>query len=334
VVGGFGSQTVPGGGPGGQGSTSLTGQVSIIPDEVNNAIVIKANAADYARIKATIQALDIVPRAVLIEVMVAEITLTDDLQYGLEYYFKNKGMDIGGIPGRQSTFVNNNLGLANAAIDSLSFAAAPGFNMFWTSVAGDMAYLVRLLSSETHVSVLSNPTLLAMDNQEASLTVGGREPILSQQSVNTASDNTIVNSVQYEETGLILNVTPHVNSGGLVRMEVEQTIRTANRNNVSGIDSPSFNERHVQTSLLSQDGKTAVIGGIIQQTDNVGSSGVPFLRKVPLVAPLFSTSNKTTNRTELIIAITPHVVRQGDNEATRQFLQKLKQLKQQIDTGL
>jgi general secretion pathway protein D len=315
-------------------STSMTGLVSIIPDEVNNAIVIKANAADYARLKATIQALDIVPRAVLIELMVAEITLTDDLQYGLEYYFKNKGMDIGGTKGRQSTFVNNNLGIANAAIDSLSFAAAPGFNMFWTSVAGDISYLVRLLSSETHVSILANPTLLAMDNQEASLTVGGREPILSQQSVNTASDNTIVNSVQYEETGLILNVTPHVNSGGLVRMEVEQTIRTANRNNVSGIDSPSFNERHIQTSLLSQDNKTAVIGGIIQQTDNVGSSGVPFLRKVPLVAPLFSTSNKTTTRTELIIAITPHVVRQGDHEATRQFLYKLKQLKQQIDTGL
>jgi general secretion pathway protein D len=331
---GFTTQGAGGTGMGGQGATSLTGQVSIIPDEVNNAIVIKANSADYAKIKATIQSLDIVPRAVLIEVMLAEITLSDDLQYGVEWYFKNKGMDIGGYKGSQTTFLNNKLGLSSGKFDPIVNAAATGLNMYWTTLAGDVAALIQLLSAETNVSVLSNPTLLAMDNQEATITVGGREPILSQQSVSEASSNTIVNSVQYEETGIILNVVPHINSGGLVRMEVEQTIREAGVNENSKIDSPSFSERHVQTSVICQDGKTAVIGGIIQQKNDRGQSGIPFLRKVPLLSPLVSSTGKKLKRTELIVAITPHVVRQGDNEASREFLRKLKQLKDQVGPTL
>jgi general secretion pathway protein D len=331
---GFSTQGISGAGPGGGGMSTFTGQVAIIPDEVNNALVIKANAADYARIKATIQTLDIVPRAVLIEVMLAEIALTGDFQFGIEWFFKNKGMDIAGYQGKQTTFLNDKRGLSNKDFDPVVNAVAPGFTWLWTTTSDDVAFLIQALSTETRVNVLSNPTLLAMDNQEATITVGGREPILSQQSVSAASENTVVNSIQYEETGIILNVTPHINSGGLVRMEVEQTIRNANKNNVSGIDSPSFTERHVQTSLISQDGKTAVIGGIIQQTDNTGHSGIPFLRKVPLISPLFQSTNKTTARTELIVAITPHVVRQSDNEATREFLRKLKQLKQQIGTGI
>ncbi len=333
-VTGFTTQGADGTGMGGHGATSLTGQVSIIPDEVNNAIVIKANSADYAKIKATIQSLDIVPRAVLIEVMLAEITLTDDLEYGVEWYFKNKGMNIGGHKGSQTTFLNNGLGLNSGKYDPIVNAAAKGMNMYWTTLAGDIAALIRLLSEETHVSVLSNPTLLAMDNQEASITVGGREPILSQQSVSEASSNTIVNSVQYEETGIILNVVPHINSGGLVRMEVEQTIREASTNKNSNIDSPSFSERHVQTSVICKDGKTAVIGGIIQQKNDRSQGGMPFLRKVPLLSPLVSTTGKKLKRTELIVAITPHVVRQGDNEASREFLRKLKQLKDQVGPAL
>jgi general secretion pathway protein D len=340
-AGGFTTQTGTGaGGPGtgSRGPTSLTGQVSIIPDEVNNAIVIKANAADYAKIKATIQSLDIVPRAVLIEVMLVEITLTDNLQYGVEWFIKDKGLNLGSIKGRQTSFLNNNLAFrgtgqnATTSINPLAIAAAPGLNLFWTSVAGDIAGLMRLLSSETKVSVLSNPSLLAMDNQQATITVGGREPILSQQSVNVASDSNVINSIQYEETGIILNVIPHVNSGGLVRMEVEQTIRNATATTTSTINSPSFTERHVQTTLMSQDGKTALIGGIIQQTDTAGKSGIPFLRKVPILAPLWSTDSKNVTRTELIVAITPHVVKQGETESTREFLRKLRQLKQQIGT--
>jgi len=341
-VSGFGTQAGMGAGARGQGPTSLTGPVAIIPDEVNNAIVIKANAADYAKIKATILALDIVPRAVLIEVLLAEITLTKDFQYGIEWFFKDKGLNVGKTKGRGTAVLNNNKGLnssgqnatitgvVNPLLTALT-SSSPGLSLFWTSVGGDIATLIRLLSSDTNVRVLSNPTLLAMDNQQATITVGGREPILSQQSLNAASDTNIINSIQYEETGIILNVIPHINSGGLVRMEVEQTIRNTTPNNASGIDSPAFTERHVQTSLIAQDGKTAVIGGIIQQTENTGKSGIPFLRNVPLLGPLWSSESKNVVRTELIVAITPHVVKQGDNESSREFLRKLKQLRGQLD---
>ncbi len=308
--------------------------MSIIPDEVNNAIVIKANAADYAKIKTTIQSLDIVPRAVLIEVMLAEITLTDDLQYGIEWFFKNKGMDIAGYKGQGTSFLNNALGLNSGTFNAITNAASTGLNLYWGTLDGNVNFLIQLLSKKTQLNVLSNPTLLAMDNQEASITVGGREPILSQQSVSEASSNTVVNSVSYEETGIILNVIPHINSGGLVRLELEQTIRNAQPNTNSEIDSPSFSERRVQTSVICQDGKTAVIGGIIQQKDEKTKNGIPYLSEVPLLSPLFGTTAKNRQRTELIVAITPHVVRQGDNESGREFLRKLKQLKGQLSQAL
>jgi general secretion pathway protein D len=331
---GFTTQGAAGAGAARQGPTSLTGEVSIIPDEVNNAIVIKANAADYAKIKATIQSLDIVPRAVLIEVMLAEISLTDDLKYGVEWFLKDKSVDIGGYEGKGTAFLNNALGLSSGTFNAITNAASTGLNLYWGTLDGNVNFLIQLLSKKTQLNVLSNPTLLAMDNQEASITVGGREPILSQQSVSEASSNTVVNSVSYEETGIILNVIPHINSGGLVRLELEQTIRNAQPNTNSEIDSPSFSERRVQTSVICQDGKTAVIGGIIQQKDEKTKNGIPYLSEVPLIAPLFGTNAKNRQRTELIVAITPHVVRQGDNESSREFLKKLKQLRGQLTEAL
>jgi general secretion pathway protein D len=333
--GGYSTQPTSGGGLAGQVSSGLTGQVSIIPDDVNNAIVIKANAADYAKIKTTIQELDIVPRAVLIEVTLAEVTLNDELEYGIEYFIRNKGMDIAGQQGKYSTIVNNGRGLVKNLLDpttGVANAAAPGLSFLWSTVTEDFRVLIQLLSQETQVNILSNPTLLAMDNQEATLTVGGREPILSESSTSTINVNAVTNSIEYVETGIILDVIPHINSGGLVRMDVDQTIRTAEPNTVSGIDSPTFSERHVRTSLLAQDGSTAVIGGIIQQSHTINTSGIPFLRDVPIIAPLFSSKSNKSKRTELIVAITPHVVKQTESESSREFLQKLKQLRRRVET--
>jgi general secretion pathway protein D len=318
----------------GQVSSGLTGQVSIIPDDVNNAIVIKANAADYAKIKTTIQELDIVPRAVLIEVTLAEVTLNDELEYGIEYFIRNKGMDIAGQEGKYSTILNNGRGLVKNMLDpttAVANAAAPGLSFMWSTVTENFRVLIQLLSQETQVNILSNPTLLAMDNQEATLTVGGREPILSESATSNINPNAVTNSIQYVETGIILDVIPHINSGGLVRMDVDQTIRTAEPTTASNIDSPTFSERHVRTSLLAQDGSTAVIGGIIQQSNTLNTSGIPFLRDVPIISPLFSSKSKKSKRTELIVAITPHVVKQTESESSREFLHKLKQLRRRVE---
>ena len=333
--GGYSTQSASGGGLAGQVSSGLTGQVSIIPDDVNNAIVIKANAADYAKIKTTIQELDIVPRAVLIEVTLAEVTLNKELEYGIEYFIRNKGMDIAGQEGKYSTILNNSRGLVKNLLDpttAVANAAAPGLSFMWSTVTENFRVLIQLLSQETQVNILSNPTLLAMDNQEATLTVGGREPILSESSTSTINVNAVTNSIQYVETGIILDVIPHINSGGLVRMDVDQTIRTAEPTTASGIDSPTFSERHVRTSLLAQDGSTAVIGGIIQQSNTVNTSGIPWLRDIPIIWPLFSSKSNKAKRTELIVAITPHVIKQTESESSREFLQKLKQLRRRVET--
>ncbi len=307
--------------------TMLTGEVMIIADEVNNAIVIRANAADYARIKRTIEQLDILPRAVLIEVLIAEITLTKDLQYGLEWFFKDIGMDIAGKSGRFTA----SHGLADLSKSATS-AAAGGLDIFWGSVDGKVAALISLLATKTDVNVLSTPTLLATDNKEASIQVGGREPIPGYSALGGETGGTLLTSIQYAETGIILNVTPHITAGGLVRMEVEQTIRRVDPTlvDVGGTTAPRFTERNIRTTLLAQNDSTVVIGGIIQQTETQEKRGIPVLGDLPVISPLFSSRSKSGDRTELIIAITPRVVEHRETAATREFVDKLRQLQRRI----
>lgn len=301
-------------------STTLTGEVVIIADEVNNALVIRANAADYAMIGQVVEALDIVPRAVLIEVMLAEIRLNKDLQYGVEWFVKEDRV-------QQALRQTSSLDFQN--ID-LRKASTAGYTLFWDTA--NVKALLTLLADKTEVNILSTPTLLASDNQEASITVGGREPIQTGQTVTEGG--TTVNSVQYEETGIILNVTPHINEGGQVRLEVDQTIREAQPNTKSGIDSPEFTERKVKTTLLAKDGQTVVIGGIIQHEKTNTKSGIPFLMDIPLISPLFSSTSQDWSRTELIIAITPHVIINTGEQVrqTSEFLDKLRRLKTRIES--
>lgn len=308
--------------PGTQPASSLTGEVIIIPDEVNNAIVIRANATDYAKIKKTLETLDILPRAVLIEVMIAEVRLDKRFEYGLEWWFKNAGVGSGNVAGSLN-------GLGPPPIDVATASATGGVALSWVSNAKDIATLLRLLSDQTDVKVLSNPTLLAADNKEATITVGGREPVPTGSYAPTTAGGEAFTTISYEDTGVILNVIPHINAGGLVRLEVEQIIRRtgAEKQVGAGNTAPSFTERNVKTTLLAQDGNTVVIGGIIEENKNMTDKGIPFLKDIPLLSPLFSYKTTTKDRTELIIAITPRVVDHRDSSFTREFLDKAKQLR-------
>ncbi len=315
-------------------SASLSGEVTIIADENNNAIVVRANASDQEKIHTTIEALDIVPRAVLIEVLIAEVTLTDDLSYGVEWYIKNKGMDLFGYQGKYSA--SQDFGNKYEPDFDIGTAANKGLSLFWGTYDGDIAALVTLLSTKTKVHILSTPTLLAMDNQPATINVGGREPIITQQSQNVSSDNTILNTIQYVDTGIILNVTPHINSGGLIRNEIELTIRDAKKNAKSGIDSPSFTERKVKTTLLAKNGDTVLIGGIIQHKVESTRKGIPVLSTMPIIYPLFSNTSRTNTSTELIMAITQHVREKHPDAASEEFIRKLNRIRKTIQqsTGI
>jgi general secretion pathway protein D len=331
VAGGVG--TLGGGlGQGISPLSGLTGEVMIIPDEVNNALVIRANAADYAKIKKTLETLDILPRAVLIEVVILEVRLNKKLEYGIEWLFKSG--DFGTVF-RNGTLIPGDSTTTTSSGFDLKKLTSAGFALF----AGDvksLAALVTALSEKTDVRVLSAPTLLATDNKEASITVGGRTPIATGSAIGGGTADAIVSAIQYEETGIILNVTPHINAGGLVRMELEQTIRRvddpAAKVGTSGTVSPTFTERNVKTTLLAQDGKTAVIGGIIEEDKSQGKNGIPGLEDIPLISPLFSTRSKKGGRTELLIAVTPHVIDKKDSQHTREFLDRLRILRLQLDS--
>ena len=310
---------------GSAGTAGLSGPVRIIADEQNNAIIVRASQTDYERILITIRSLDIMPRAVMIEVLIAEVTLNDDLNYGVQWFFRN-GMSIGGKAGTGGG------GLDVNPISGTLAATSSGFSAFWSSLDGDVGALVNLLSSKTDVNVLSTPTLLAADNKEATFVVGGREPVLMQQSQETTSSSTpIINTIKYEETGLILTVKPHINSGGLVRIDVKQTLRAVDEAVTEGINSPRFTERNIETSLIARDGKTVLIGGIIRQDGNTAHSGVPLLKDVPILSPFFSTRKQSAQRTELLIAITPYIVKGESDLAAREFIQRLSEIQRLME---
>lgn len=340
------------GGAAGAAPSIFSGEVIIIADEVNNAIVIRANASDYSKVKKTMESLDILPRAVLIEVLIAEVQLTKEFQYGLQYYFqaKQNGTGFGLAFGNQNatsttttittSAASSLVGQAASSIvpsipTGLATIAGKGLAMGWVASAQDLAFFLQALSSKTNVTVLSTPTLLATDNKEATITVGGREPVPTGSYTGTESTTSgIFSTIQYEETGIILNVTPHINAGGLVRLEVEQTIRRVDPNTVTvgaNNTAPRFTERDVKTTLLAQNGTTVVIGGIIQTNKSDNKTGIPFLQDVPLLSPLFAGTSKNLDRTELIVAITPHVIDQRGSEAPKEFLEKLKNLKRRIE---
>jgi general secretion pathway protein D len=332
---GGGTTSRSGGGAGGsqRPAMSLTGEVVIIPDEVNNALIVRANAADYAKIKKTIETLDILPRAVLIDVVIAEIALKDDLKYGLEYFFKNINAQVAGTPASLAGIFAGNSGINSLTQNMLPALSTSGLGMLWATDNQKIGILLELLAEYTDVNVLSTPTLLAVDNKQASIMVGGREPVPTGSYASGTIGAGVLSTINYEDTGIILNLIPHINAGGLVRLEVEQTIRRLGSNRtVGGTTAPSFDERNVTTSLLAQDGSTVVIGGIIQtiQTDEHG--GIPYLKNMPILGFLFTSNKaKSTTKTELIIAVTPHVVEHRESEVTREFLERLRDLKSRIE---
>ncbi len=309
----------------------LSGKALILADEENNAIVVRANATDLARIREVIQTLDIMPRAVLIKVVIAEVDLSDELQYGVEWFFRTRN---------SSTYAGSSLDTGTGFTrefelgDSGDGLIPSGLSLFAGSIGGwdEFAALVNLLDAKNKVHILSTPTLLAMDNTPASFTVGGREPTISRVSKDSSTDTSIVNDISYQDTGIILTVTPHINSSGLVRLEVDQRITSVNSEAIPGVDlnTPRFTERQLQTSLIAESGDTMVIGGIIQQRAVNNRSGVPILSDLPVLSFFTSTKTIENERTELLIAVTPYVVSHNSDPVSRELIQQLENMKRKL----
>ena len=288
------------GGPVSQGANFKLGDsIRVVSDRYNNSLLIYASRHEYTKVKKILEQLDVVATQVLIEASIVEVTLTDDLQYGLEWTFQNGiGNDYSGSGGLNLT------GLLGAAGGD-GAALAQGFSYTVTNKAGAVRAVVNALAEKSLVNVISTPSVVVLDNHTASIKVGDQQPIQSRQTVTDGG--TFQSSIEYKDTGVMLQVTPSVNDGGLVTLDVMQSVI-----DVGPVDSAtnqrSFLNRDVSSKVAIRDGESVVLGGLIRDNTTTGKSGVPLLMDIPVLGNLFSTTTDASARTELLIFITPRVL--------------------------
>jgi general secretion pathway protein D len=313
-------------------------EVRIVADETTNSLVILATARDYEMIKEVLRKLDVVPRQVLIEAIIAEIGLTGVLQFGVEYAIANQGIgsvigtpsDDTTTPGATSRTIND-----NALLQDAKRAVKVGNDGLFAFITDRDQFLVLInaLATRSQVRSLATPHVIAADNREAHILIGEEIPILSSSAVQVIGDSPIVNSIQYRDTGKILTILPQINSAGLVNMEITQEVSAVGSESFGNTNSPSFISRSAETTVVVQDGQSVLIGGIIDDQTTRTRRGVPFLMDIPVLGRLFRTDSDRTIRTELIILITPHVIRsrQEAQSVTEEFEERIRGLKSMIE---
>jgi general secretion pathway protein D len=264
----------------------------IIADTSNNALIVVASQAEYDMIQSALRQFDRIPLQVLIEATIAEVTLNDTLRYGLQYFFRSGDVS--------ATFSD----LASGAVAS----TFPGFSF---SVTGNNSQIVLdALRRITDVKVISSPQLMVLNNETARLQVGDEVPIAVQSAVSSIDPAApIVNSIEFRDTGVILEVSPRVNDSGLVLLDILQEVSDVVPTTTSTIDSPTIQQRSVQSTVAVLSGQTIALGGLIRESDNLTVAQVPLLGDIPIVGELFKNTEDTRGRTELLVLMTPRVVR-------------------------
>lgn len=325
---GFGGGSMSGGGFGGgigrgtsgnrnQGSTAVNlGNIRIVADPPNNALVITAREQEYKEIEAVIKELDVLPLQVLIDATIAEVILSDNLKYGIKWYFQS---------GSNRAGLNPNTLITNEVLEA---ASAYAFTYSLTAMGKDVRLLLQAQADKGKINMLSSPSVMVLNNQEASMRVGDQVPILTGSVSNTINTNNVVQSIQYRDTGVLLNVRPRVNAGGLVNMDIIQTVSNV-APKASGdkdqIQSPTIAQRQIKSQVAVQDGETLVLGGLIRENTSNTRSGIPLLYELPILGDLFGATDMKSERTELVVLLTPRIV---DNqvkgrEISNEFRRKL-----------
>lgn len=287
------------------GAVSLNGgrgkgpAARIIADDANNSIVALATPEQFGVLENAISHLDAMANQVFLEATIAEVTLTDSLSYGLTWFFQSGEFN--------TTFSD----AANGAVAS----QFPGFSVLFSGQDGRAA--LSAVAGITDVKILSAPSLMVLDNRTATLQVGDQVPVVTQSAVSvTNPDAPIVNSVSLRDTGIILNVTPRVNDSGLVILEIDQEVSDVVATQSSGIDSPTIQQRRISTSVSVRDGQSVALGGLMRERLSDSKTKVPLLGDLPFLGKLFSTTTTESQRTELLVMITPRVVRSTDASLT------------------
>ena len=287
------SRAADGSGDAGDGiNAESQSEITIIADQDNNAILVMATQQDYHAIEATIRRLDVSPRQVLIEATIAEVTLSNGLTYGVRWFLENTDWELG----------------INAPVPENASGAGLAFAFFDQS--SDLKAFFDVLATQSDVKFLSTPQVMVLDNQTANIRVGDQIPVTTRSSQSTTNpDAPIVTEVQFRDTGTLLTVTPRINAGGQITLEISQEVSIPGASPaIGGGGNVAIAQRTINSSVIVQSGQTVVLGGLILETTNRGKSGVPLLMDIPGLGALFSTYSTDTLRTELIITVRPRVI--------------------------
>ena len=296
--------------------------IQAVADKDNNTVLIVATPAEYSIIESALRKLDVPQRQVVIEVTIAEVKLTDDLQFGVEWLFRGgapSGRGSGGNLTRSTPF--NPQPNVLPVPTSPGLALAQGFYYLINNAMfpGGVQAALHLLDQYGDVKVISNPHLASVDNQKATIKVGDRIPICQQNVVGAGTVGTTTNvfstTSQYIDTGVLLQVIPHINAGGLVTLDVQAEVSVAGTTTQT-CEAPPINTRSIQTLLAVPTGQTMVMGGLILEDKENSSSGLPMLARIPILGGLFGSQELKNNRTELVMFITPRVV-EGEGDVRR-----------------
>lgn len=294
------------------GSVSAAGanaSLRIIPDEAANTLLMLATQDEYTRIEEALRQLDVAPLQVLVEATIVEVTITDDLRYGVQYFLE-------GSLGQESAVA----ALSNAASQSI-LPTLPGFSL----IVGEPSQIILdALENITDLNVISSPNLMVLDNQTARLVVGDQIPVTVQNVTNgftsDSDDPVLFNSIEFRDTGVIFEVTPRISSNGAVTLDIVQEVSTVGTTAAATL-TPTISQRRIESSVAAQSGQTIVLGGLFSDLATRGRSGIPIVSRAPLFGGLFSNTSKVQERTELVVLIQPRILRNNaDAQAiTREF---------------
>lgn len=302
-------------------TVAAIGNIRVMADELNNSLLVWGTRAEYSKLEATLKRLDLPPTQVLIEATIVEVTLGDGLNYGVQWAFSDSR------EGSSFTGAGNISGLEDGELGGV----AQGFSYILRK-GGNIRAVLQALADKSQLKVISSPSLMVLDNHTAAISVGDQEPIASAAITNDNNSNTI-NTIQYKDTGVGLTVTPSVNAGNLVTMQVDQTVTQLGRERAAANNQPSFQQRQISSKVAVRSGDSIVLGGLIRDNTSTAKAGVPVLQDIPLIGNLFGTNRNSNNRTELLVVLTPRVVRTDIDirEVSEDLRDRLKGLK---DFGL
>jgi len=292
------------------GGSGVLQNVRITADVTNNAVLVYANQESQRIVEQTIRQIDRPQRQIAIEATIAEVTLNDKLSYGVQFFLASKqGSLVNTVatqPGTANT-VEPPSNAVNAAANALLNRALPGFNLL-VGAENSPRVILDALHNLTDVKVLSNPSLVVLDNQPATLQVGDQVPFSTGTATVLTANNTVVNTIDYKNTGIILRVLPRANSNGNVVLDIEQEISSVAAGSTGSL-TPTISQRRVKSSIAVASGQTVLLAGLISETENKQRQGIPLLDSIPGVGDAFSHQVNTRGRTELILFIRPTLVR-------------------------